>query len=123
MVMEQPIVIRVFLALCGRLWTEQQALIPLPAWQELPQLDREAISLAGLLTVQEMIRLQKEEYSTLINARAVLPRIWDEHYFQPPEGGMPLWQEMTSRQQQALTLIAQCVATECECAIIDAGEA
>ena len=71
--------------------------------------------------MQEMIRLQKEEYSTLINARAVLPRIWDEHYYQPPEGGMPLWEEMTARQQQALTLIAQCVATECECAIIDAG--
>ena len=120
---EQPMVMRVFLALCGRLWTEQQVLLPLPDWQRLDQVDREAISLAALLTCQEMLRLQRDGQSTMLLVRAVLPRLWDDHYQSPPVGGMPMWDELTSRQQDALTLISQCLATECECSILDAGEA
>lgn len=121
--LEQPLVMRIFLSLCGRLWTEQEALLPLPSWHDLPAVDREAIALAAILTAQEMMRLQAEGEAPIVQVRAVLPTIWDEHYHRPPVGGMPLWQDMTARQQAALTLIAQCLATECECAVIDAGEA
>ena len=116
-------VMRVFLALCGRLWAEQEQMLPLPSWQALPAVDRESISLAAILTAQEMMRLQREGEAPIVVVRTVLPRIWDEHYHRPPVGGMPLWEEMSVRQQDALTLIAQCLATECECAVMDAGEA
>ena len=118
-----PVVMRVFLALCSRLWTEQQALMVLPDWHTLPDSDQECIALAALLTAQELMRLQSAEQLASMQVRAELPRLWDAHYHRPPAGGMPMWQELDTEQRSALSLIAQCLATECDCAVIHTGEA
>jgi hypothetical protein len=123
MISEQPMVMRVFLALCSRIWAEQEALLPLPSWQTLPQVDRESISLAALLTVQEMMSLQQAGELQTIVARQMLPALWDRHWARPPQGGMPRWQDLTADQKFALCLIAQCLAVECACSAMDPGEA